>query len=195
MGRKICAAKASLVAAFLASSGAATAKSVAAADPASVPGAASPSSAADPLGAFFPKAKLPVSWGDPLIRFLKLDGFPAYLKVDDFARLTHYYKAALLSDAAVLYDAWPSKIQSLLDVYQKADAGLLAGILIGLEQYNKYGDEETLLEYLQNPAALDAYIKWQEFFDALRTVGREENGGSAFEYFYKLTGIRELPAV
>ncbi len=117
MGRKMRAAKASLVAAFLAAGGAATAKAVPA-------GTAKP---ANTIG-----GSSAISWGDPLIRFLKLDGFPAYLKIDGFAQLAQYYKLHLLADTATLYDKYPDQVAGLLDLYHKADAGPLSGILIGL---------------------------------------------------------------
>src|SRR5204862_424840 len=140
MGRKIRAAKASLVAAFVAAGGAATAKSVSAA------------SAAEPSA---PVASQ-VNWGDQLVRFLKLDGFPAYFKVDEFAQLAQFYKASLLSDASALYYKYPDQVSALLDLYQKADAGPLSGILIGLETYWKADDIQPLLDYLKTPGALDA---------------------------------------
>jgi hypothetical protein len=178
MGRKIRAAKASLVAAFLAAGGAATAKSVASpgAEPALTIGGT-------------------VAWGDPVIRFLKLDGFPAYLKIDGFAQLAQYYKPQLIADASTLYLKFEDQVGDLLALYDKADAGPLAGILIGLERYYKDGDKETLLDFLKTPANMDAYVKFEGFFDALRAVGREDENGGAFELFVKETGIPALPAV
>ncbi len=187
MGTKIRAAKTSLVAAFLAAGGTAAAK---AAPSASAPHSPSRAGVANPLHHY-----VKITWGDALIRFLKLDGFPAYLKIDNFAQLTNYYKDALLSDAATLHDAWPSKISPLLDLYQKANGGLLSGILIGLEQYFKLEDKEALFTYLYGtPGALEAYSKLEDFWNALQTVGSDEKK-SAFDYFQKLTGISELPAV
>lgn len=177
MGKKIRAAKASLVAAFLAAGGAATAESVsanAAAPPRPTSGGSS------------------LTWGDPLIRFLKLDGFPAYLKVRGSAQLAQFYKPQLLADVAMLYDKWRPQVDDLLALYHKANAGPLSGILIGLEQYNKNKNIEPLLGYLKTPGAMDAYIKFEDFFAALQKVGRE---GGAFEFFSKETGISGLPAV
>jgi hypothetical protein len=182
MGRKIRAAKASLVAAFLAAGGAATAEALPAPD-------ASPAAAA---GGTIPGG---VVWGDPLIRFLKLDGFPAYLKIDGFAQLAQYYKPQLMGDGSTLYLKYDDQVANLLALYQKANAGPLAGILIGLERYYKDGDTETLLDFLKTPSNMDAYMKFTDFFNALQTVGRDEKNGGAFEFFVKETGIPELPAV
>jgi hypothetical protein len=176
MGRKIRAAKASLVAAFLAAGGAATAKAMHASSArpaATIGGAAS------------------INWGDPLIRFLKLDGFPAYLKLDGFAQMAQYYKDQLISDAGVLYDKYPSQVADLLGLYHKADAGPLNGILIGLETYYKEQNIQPLLDYLKMPGAMDAYLKFEGFFSALQAVNREGQG--AFQFFYKETGIAGNP--
>lgn len=175
MGRKIRAAKASLVAAFLAAGGAATAHAV-------------PASSAKPANTI--GGKTTIDWGDQLVRFLKLDGFPAYLKVDGFAQLAQYYKAQLLADAAALYIKYPDRVAGVLELYQKADAGPLSGILIGLEQFYKEKNIEPLLDYLKTPGAMDAYIKFESFFSALQEVSRE---GGAFQFFYKETGIAGNP--
>ncbi len=43
---------------------------------------------------------------------------------------------------------------------------------------------------------MDAYIKFENFYVKLHDLSRKEEGGSAFDYFVKLTGIGELlPAV
>lgn len=112
MGRKIRAAKASLVAAFLATSGAATAKAM-------------HSSAARPANTIGGAAA--VNWGDPVIRFLKLDGFADYLKLDGSAQLAMFYKEQLLSDTASLYDKWMPQVNDLLALYHKASGGPLEG--------------------------------------------------------------------
>jgi len=191
MGKKIRAAKASLVAAFLAAGGTAAAKATPANAAAHTPNATGASS---PLIHY--DKTTPLMWGDALIRFLKLDGFPSYLKVDGFAALTNYYKVALMSDAAALYEAWPSKVSSLLDLYHKADAGPLSGILIGLDQYLKFENKAPLADYLKTEDGLNAYLKFQDFFGALQAVARQdEKGPSALGYFIKLSGISYLPAV
>jgi hypothetical protein len=176
MGKKLRAAKASLVAAFLAAGGAAAAEGV----------SASAAPAATISGQ-------PVSWGDPLIRFLRLDGFPAYLKVGGFTQLAQFYKVSLLADAATLYEKWGDRVGDLLSLYQKADSGPLAGILIGLEQYNKAQDSTELLEFLKSPGGLDAYAKFENFFSALQQSAREKGG--ALEFFETETGIVDVPAV
>ena len=132
-----------------------------------------------------------INWGDPLIRFLKLDGFPAYLKLDGFAQMAQYYKDQLISDAGVLYDKYPSQVADLLGLYHKADAGPLSGILIGLETYYKEQNIQPLLDYLKMPGAMDAYLKFEGFFSALQAVNREGQG--AFQFFYKETGIAGNP--
>jgi len=178
MGRKIRAAKASLVAAFVASGGAAAASAV-------------PGKSAQPTRHTFTVTS-PVSWGDPLIRFVKLDGFPSYLKQDGFAQLANYYKASLLSDAAALYDKYRPQVDDLLSLYQKANAGPLAGILIGLETYWKQdGNIKPLLDYLKTPGAMDAYFKFWSVLDAFQKVSPA--GGGAFEFFVKETGIAGNP--
>ncbi len=176
MGKKIRAAKASLVAAFVAAGGATAAK-------------AEPTSSAASGETI--EAVSAVSWGDQLIRFLKLDGFPAYMKIDEFAQLGQFYKEQLVSDAATLYDKWPDQVSDLLSLYIKGDAGPLAGILIGLEQYNKDQNIEPLLDYLKTPGAMDAYVKFESFFSALQHDARE----GAFQFFWKETGIAVVPAV
>jgi hypothetical protein len=186
MGRKIRAAKASLVAAFLAASGAATAKAM-------------DSHAVKPANTI---GGTQINWGDPLIRFMKLDGFPAYFKYDGFEALTQFYKAQLLSDAAALYLKYDQKIYDVMAYYQKADGGLLSGILIGLEQYYKERNIEPLLNYVKlTPGAMDAYIKYGDFIESLQAVARSDQGKpSALDYYIKLTGIDvgiegQLPAV
>ena len=176
MGKKIRAAKASLVAVFLAAGGAGTAKAVQThtARPANTIGGSSA-----------------VSWGDPVIRFLKLDGFPAYLKIDGFAQLAQYYKAQLLSDTATLYLKYEEPVAGVLDLYQKANAGPLTGILVGLEQYYKEDNLQPLQDYLKTPGAMDAYLKFESFFSALQAV--DTDGQGAFGFFYKETGIAGNP--
>ena len=170
MGRKIQAAKASLVAAFLAASGAAAQKAVA--TPPSDPAAASASS---------------VSWGDPLLRFIKLDGFPSFWKAQDFAALTNFYKPQLSASVADLYFKYDDQVNDVLALYQKADQGPLGGILIGLEQFWKEDNLKPLLATLKEPGAMDAYIKFTSFYKAMGQVSPE--GGGALEFFQKNTGI------
>jgi hypothetical protein len=170
MGKKIQAAKASLVAAFLAAGGGAVAKSLA--TPASAPAATAVSD---------------VSLGDQLVRFLKLDGFPAYFKSPDFAQLENFYKPQLPVAASDLYIKYGSAVDGVLSLYQKADAGPLTGILGGLETYWKEDNLQPLLNYLkEQPGAMDAYVKFQTFFSALSEVSPE---GGAFDFFVKMTGI------
>jgi hypothetical protein len=176
MGRKIRAAKASLVAAFLATSGAATAKAM-------------HGSSARPANTIGGSAS--VNWGDPVIRFLKLDGFAAYLKLDGSAQLAMFYKEQLLSDTASLYDKWMPQVNDLLALYHKASGGPLEGILIGLETFYKENNIQPLLDYLKLPGAMDAYLKFEGFFSALQAVNREGQG--AFQFFYKETGIAGNP--
>ena len=170
MGRKIQAAKASLVAAFLAASGAAAQKAVA--NPPSDPAAASASS---------------VSWGDPLLRFIKLDGFPSFWKAQDFAALANFYKPQLTASVADLYFKYDDQVNDVLALYQKADQGSLGGIITGLEQFYKEDNIKPLLDTLKEQGALDAYVKFESFYSAMRQVSPE--GGGALEYFQKLTGI------
>ena len=178
MGRKIRAAQTSLVAAFVAAGGAAAAGAV--------PGKSAHSARHTATAAEFMK------WGDPLIRFVKLDGFPSYFKYDGFAQLAQYYKSALLSDAAALYDKYRPQVDDLLSLYQKADAGPLTGILIGLETYWKQdGNVQPLLDYLKTPGAMEAYVKFWNVLDAFQKV--EPAGGGAFDFFVKMTGIAGNP--
>jgi hypothetical protein len=177
MGRKIQAAKASLVAAFLAAGGATAAK------------AASPGPSQ-------------INWGDQLVRFIKFDGFPAYMKVDGFEALTQFYKEQILSDASTLYVKYDQKIHDVLAYYNKANGGLLSGILIGLEQFYKEKNIQPLLDYLkETPGAVDAYVKYDGFIEALQAVARSDDGKpSALDYYIKLSGIDvgidgQLPAV
>jgi hypothetical protein len=176
MGRKIRAAKASVVAAFLAASGAAAAKAV----PTHATKSAKPAS-----GTIKDDT---ASWGDPLIRFLKLDGFPAYLKFDGFAQLANYYKPQLVSEVPTLYLKDADQVAGLLDMYQKANAGPLSGILIGLEQYYKHQDIGPLLDYIKDADGLANYVKWTDFLSAL-----ERDAPDAFQFFYKETGIAGDP--
>jgi hypothetical protein len=180
MGKKLRAAKASLVAAFVAAGGAATAKALPARSsmPANTIGGASS-----------------INWGDQLIRFLKLDGFPAYLKTDGSERLALFYKVSLLTDASALYEKWGDRVADLLALYNKANAGPLGDILVDLEAFAKYDKLQPLLDYLKTPGALDAYAKFTSFFAALQDVSRDEKDGGAFAFFYKETGITELPVL
>jgi hypothetical protein len=163
MGRKIRAAKASLVAAFLAAGGTAAATTGHAA------------------------SKGTVNWGDPLIRVLKLDGFPDYLKAVDSAQLALFYKPQLIEDAGQLYDKWSPQVAGLLDLYQKADAGPLDGILVGLEQFYKEHNSAPLLDYIKDKTGLENYQKWEAFFGALQAV--DPNAEGALGFFQKDTGI------
>jgi hypothetical protein len=186
MGRKIRAAKASLVAAFLATGGAAATAKAGSSSQADRAGAAAQRSSAGPL-AQFDKA---LEWGSPLVRFLKLDGFPAYLKVDGFAQ---YYKLLTLDELSAFYYKDQSQVDAVLALYHKggtASGSLLEGILIGLEQYWKYDDSDTLTSFLKFEDAQAAYLKFEDFFGALE---RDANG--AFSFFVKETGIAGLPAV
>lgn len=178
MGRKIRAAQASLVATFLAASGAATAKAF---------HAKSTGKAVTISGAS-------INWGDELIRYLKLDGFPAYLKVEGFAQLAQYYKAQLLSDAQALYLKYADDVSNALALYHKADGGPLAGILIALEQYNK-DNPQPLADYLKIKGNLDNYIKFQKVYNDLVQVARADGEkGSALDFYIKLTGISSVPS-
>lgn len=178
MGRKIRAAQTSLVAAFVAAGGAAAAGAV-------------PGKSAQP--ARHTATVTFINWGDPLIRFWKLDGFSSYFKYDGFAQLAQYYKVSLLRDAATMYDKWRPQVSDLLDLYHKAGAGPLAGILIGLETfYKEDGNVKPLLDYLKTPGAMDAFVKFEKFFSALQTVSRED-GNDAFSFFVKMTGIAGNP--
>jgi hypothetical protein len=177
MGKKIRAAKASLVAAFLAAGGAATATGM----------HSTSAKTTNTIGGGS------INWGDELIRFLKLDGFPAYLKVDGFAQLAQDNKPYLLEDAATLYDKWPNQVAGVLSLYEKANAGELNGILIGLEQFFKYQKEQPLLDYVKTDDGMANYAKFEKFFSALQSVGRSEEGGSAFDFFVKETGITGDP--
>jgi hypothetical protein len=180
MGRKVRAAKASLVAAFLAAGGAAaTAK----AGPASHGAKAGASAARANTGGT-------LKWGSPLVRFLKLDGFPAYLKIENF---TQYYKMLSLPELSDFYAKDTRAIIGVLDVYQKggtAHGSLLEGILIGLEQYWKQDNSDALLNFLKVEGALDAYLKYGDFFLAM-----ERDAPKAFEFYVKTTGIAGVPAV
>ena len=179
MGRKIRAAKASIVAAFLAAGGSAAAK---AANPGSVQ----------------------VNWGDQLVRFIKLDGLPDYIKATDSAALTNFYKDAIVGDASEMYVKYGQKVYDVLSYYNKANAGLLPGIISGLEQFYKEKNLEPLLEYIKDtPGAMDAYIKFDGFVQALQGEARDDAAkgqSSALDYYIKLTGIDvgidgQLPAV
>jgi hypothetical protein len=176
MGKKIRAAQASLVATFLAAAGAGAAK-------------AAPQSPASPGGG--PAA---INWGDQLIRFLKIDGFPAYFKYAGFAQLAQFYKVRLLSDTAAMYFKYGDDVNNFLKLYQKAEAGPLTGLLFGLEQYNKADDEQPLLDYLKEKGNLDNYAKFRKVYLDLAEVARgDEGAGSALEFFQKVTGIVSVP--
>jgi hypothetical protein len=180
MGKKIRAAQASLVATFLAAGGATAAKAMHA-------GSARP---ANTIG-----GSSAINWGDQLIRYLKLDGFPAFLKVDGFAQLAQFYKEQLLSDAATMYLKFGDDVSNVLTLYQKADAGPLAGILIGLEQYNKAQNAQPLLDYLKIKGNLDNYVKFQKvYFDLAQVARGDEEKGSALDFYIKLTGISSVPS-
>ena len=188
MGRKIRGAKASLVAAFLATGGAAaTAKADSTSQNAGAGASVSRPSMSHPLAQF---SKIELNWGSPLVRFLKLDGFPAYLKIDGFAQ---YYKLLSLQELSDFYSKDQSQVDAALALYQKGGTkagGLLEGILIGLEQYWKFDDREPLLNFLKLDGAQEAYVKFADFFVALETDAK-----AAFSFFNKETGIAGLPAV
>ncbi len=171
MGRKSRAAKASVVAAFVAAGG--------------TVGTALPAEAAPAAPAV---SSSQVQWGDALVRFLKLDGFPAYLKDDGFAQ---YYKnlEASLPELSGLYLEDGQAVDDLLALYYKANNGPLAGVLIGLEQYYKYQDMAPLTDYLKSSTdAFDAYYKFQTLLTALR-----RDASDVFAFFYKETGIAGNP--
>ncbi len=171
MGRKSRAAKASVVAAFVAAGG--------------TVGSALPAAAAPAAPAV---SSTQVQWGDALVRFLKLDGFPTYLKDDQFAL---YYKnlQANIAELSDLYLKDGQAVDDLLALYYKANNGPLAGVLIGLEQFYKNDELTTLTDYLKSSTdALDAYFKFQTFFTALR-----RDAPSVFDFFYKETGIAGNP--
>ncbi len=171
MGRKIRAAKASLVAAFLAAGG-----------------VTATTANAKTAGQGSPPSSVQINWGDQFVRFLKLDGFPAYLKIDGFAQ---FYKerSTLLADATAFYYKHTDVVDAVLALYQKADAGPLAGILIGLEQYYKEDNIQPLLDYLRSSdAAYGNYFKFQTFLSYLKL-----DSPSLFDFFYKETGIAGNP--
>jgi hypothetical protein len=168
MGKKIRAAKASLVAAFLAAGGAAA--------------TATKAKAVNP-------GPTQVSWGDPLIRFWKLDAFPSYFKVDNFAQLANFYKAQLISDASAMYVKYSDQTNALLNIYEKQH-GQLEGILIGLEQYWKLNNIEPLLSALKQPGAMDAYVKFWDVMNDMQAISGREG---AFGFFIKQTGILADP--
>lgn len=171
MDRKSRAARTSLVAAFIAAGGAVA-----------TPGPAAAASPPDPAVA----GGSQLQWGDQLVRFLKLDGFPAYLKVDSFAQ---YYKwRDFMPELSSFYLKYQPQVDDFLTLYQKADAGPLTGILIGLEQYYKNDTSAPLLDYLKTPGAMDAYLKLEVFLDALGKAAPD-----AFQFFYKETGIAGAP--
>ncbi len=176
MGKKIRAAKASLVAAFLAAGGAATATGM--------------HSTSQKTNTTWRAGT--INWGDQLIRFMKLDGFPSYMKIDGSAQLAQFYKEQLLVDAAALYEKWRPAVDDLLALYQKANAGPLDGILIGLEQFYKYNETQPLLDYIKTEDGLANYMKFESFFSALQAVDRDKQGG-AFDFFVKMTGISGNP--
>jgi hypothetical protein len=180
MGKKLRAAKASLVAAFVAAGGATAAKAL-------------PARSSAPANTI--NGASSINWGDQLIRFLKLDGFPAYLKVRGSEQLALFYKVSLLADGSALYMKWGDQVADLLALYDKSKAGPLTGILIGLEAYAKNGSLELLLEDLKTPGAMDAYAKVSTFFAALQDVSRNEKNGGAFAFFSTETGITELPVL
>lgn len=174
MDRKSRAARTSLVAAFLAAGGSVV--------------STAPAQAAPPPGPTVSPAASQLQWGDQLVRFLKLEGFPAYLKVDNFAQ---YYK--FLDAARPQLDSFykdnQGTVDDLLALYHKANAGPLTGILIGLEQYYKNDNREPLLDYLKTPGAMDAYLKFEDFINALGKAAPD-----AFQFFYKETGIEGVPS-
>jgi len=178
MGRKARAARASLVAAFLATGGAAaTAK-------------AGQASHAARAGARAARANTGagLEWGSPLARFIKLDGFPAYLKIENFAQ---YYKFLSLSELSDFYAKDTSAIIGVLDLYKKggtANGSLLEGVLAGLEQYWKYDKADELLNFIKRDDAMDAYLKYRDFF-----VAMEQDAKDTFTFYSKTTGIEGIP--
>ena len=174
MDRKTRAARTSLVAAFISAGGALAVPAPAQAAPAPQPAVAGDTQ---------------VQWGDPLVRFLKLDGFPAYLKNDGFAQFYKYYKNSdLLSELSTLYSKHQTAVDGLLAMYHKVNAGPLDGILIGLSQYYKDKNLEPLREYVgSSKDAEDAYHKFQTFLGALASIDEEP---VAFDFFQKVTGIQ-----
>jgi hypothetical protein len=180
MGRKIRAAKASLVAAFLATGGAAaTAKAGSTSHSVKSAGASSASASRDTL-----------QWGHSLVRFLKLDGFPAYLKVDGFA---DYYKLLSLDELTSFYSKDTVQVDAVLALYQKAgtaNGSLLESMLNGLEQYWKYDKAAPLEAFFKQDGALDAYNKFTDFYFAL-----EQDAVDAFAFFQKETGITGIPEI
>ena len=180
MGRKIRAAKASLVAAFVAAGGAAAAGAV--------PGKSTHLARHTATAAEF------IKWGDPLIRFVKLDGFPSYLKLDGSEQLAMFSKDALLRDTAAMYFKYSPQVDDLLSLYHKANAGPLSGILIALETYWK-GDQslKTLVDSLNSAGLMDSYVKFWGALDAFQKVAPADGGASAFSFFVKETGIAGNP--
>jgi hypothetical protein len=180
MGRKIRAAQASLVATFLAAGGAATAKAM-------------HSSSARPANTI---GGVSVNWGDQMIRFLKLDRFPAYLKYDGSAQLAMYDKVRLISDTETLYLKYGDKVGGVLDLYSKGNNDALAGALTALEQYWKQDDQKSFYDWIKTPGALDVYLKYEDFYSALQAVAKGDGeNGSALDFYQKETGIMGVPAV
>jgi len=167
MGKKLRAAKTSLVVAFLAAGGAASAT-----------GAKSSSAGTNTAG------ERSVGWNDPLVRFLKLDGLASYLKVRSSSALALSYKAQLESDAAELYQKYPSQVAGVLALYQKA--GTLDQMLKGLEAVFKDNNAGPLTSYLKSSAGLESFIKFDEFLGALAAVDPGPHG--AFAFWLKNTG-------
>jgi len=167
MGNKLRAAKTSLVVAFLAAGGAAGATS-----------AKSTSPGANTVGG------RSIGWNDPLIRFLKLDGLSSYLKVRSSAALALSFKAQLESDAADLYQKYPSQVAGVLALYQKA--GTLDQMLKGLEAVFKDNNPALLTAYLKSSAGLENFVKFDSFLGALAAVDPGPHG--AFAFWLKNTG-------
>ena len=134
-----------------------------------------------------------VSWGDPLLRFIKLDGFPSFWKAQDFAALANFYKPQLTASVADLYFKYDDQVNDVLALYQKADQGPLgrhpdrARAVLEARRNIK-----PLLDTLKEPGAMDAYIKFNDFYKAMGQVSPE--GGGALEFFQKATGILGVPA-
>jgi hypothetical protein len=180
MGRKVKAAKASLVAAFLAAGGAAATAKAGSSSNAQTSGSTASATAVNGS----------LEWGSALVRFLKLDGFPAYLKIDNFA---DYYKLLSVDELSVFYDKNRDPVDGVLALYQKggtAQGSMLEGILIGLEQYFKYDNRDVLFNFVKGEDALAAYQKFATFYGAL-----EKGAPDALSFFQKETGINGVPAV
>src|SRR4051794_15876632 len=107
------AARTSVVAAFLSAGGTLA--------------ATAPAEAAPPPQPTVVATAAQVQLGDPLVRFLKLDGFPAYLKADGFGQYSKFNET-ILPELAALYLKNGEQVDGLLALYHKVNAGPLGGI-------------------------------------------------------------------